>query len=349
MSRALRGLLVGAGFFAGNHLHAWAATEGATLVGVADLDGDRAEAAARAFGLPHHGRDAAKLARAISPDFVDIVAPAPSHLPLVRALAAPGRLLICQKPLAGDLAEARELVATAEAAGAALLVHENFRWQSPFRDLVAKLREGRLGRIAFALFAFRHGYDNYVNQPYLARIERFAIADVGTPLFDLAQLTCGSALSVSAQTQRRNPQVRGEDSFVAMARHVDDAQSVVEASFESRLTPHRFPQTLATVEGSEGTWELGEDYRVTLHDADGRHAYGVEPPVPRWGGKPWHVVQDSVAALLAHAVAVARGDCLPRPSGAFTLGTVALVDAAYRSAASGRACAPEATCGGAGQ
>lgn len=334
--RNRRGILIGCGFFAQNHLHSWAETEGAEIAAVCDLDPAKAVATAQAFGIPQHGSDLQALLAEVRPDFVDIVTTSPSHRALVEATAAPGRLVIVQKPMADSVTDAAAMVTACYAAGAPFLVHENFRWQAPFREAWRRVQTGDLGRVEYARFSFRHGYDNYVNQPYLAQIEKFSIADVGTHLFDLAQLFCGPALALSCETQRRNPRVRGEDSFAALIAHQTGAKAVVDCTFEARLQPHRFPQTTGVIEGTKGTLEIGEDYVLTWHGPAGRETYSVEPPVPSWGAKPWHVIQDSVAATIRHAVDVMQGTASPSPSGAFTLNTVALVEAAYLSAAEGR-------------
>ena len=331
-----RGILVGCGFFARNHLHGWAGVEDAAILATCDLDGTRAATLAAEFGIPRHDDNLALLLDEIAPDFVDIVTTSPSHRALVAATAAPGRLVIVQKPMADSLCDALAMVEACDRAGARLLVHENFRWQAPFRACLDRFATGALGQIEHARFTFRHGYDNYVNQPYLAEIERFAIADVGTHLFDLAQLFCGPVTHLTCLTQRRNPRVRGEDSFTALLGHEGGAVSIAECSFESRLLPHRFPQTLAMIEATRGTIEIGEDYVVTVHGPAGRETFSAEPPVPAWGSRPWHVIQDSVAAFQHHAAAVMRGAAEPMPSGAFTANTVALVEAAYASAAAGR-------------
>jgi len=331
-----RGILIGCGFFASNHLHGWADLPDATIAAVCDLEADKARQLAGTFGIDRHGTDIVALIAQVEPHFVDIATTTPSHLPLVRTVAAPGRLVICQKPMADSVADARAMVAACEAAGATLIVHENFRWQAPFRDALRLVATGQIGTVEYARFSFRHGYDNYINQPYLAQIERFAISDVGTHLFDLAQVFCGPAASVSCATQNRNSKVRGEDSFIALVTHHSGAVSVADCSFEAHLTPHRFPQTTGVIEGTTGVIEIGEDYILTVHCPTGRRTFSAEPDVPAWGSCPWHVVQDSVLAFQRHAVAVLDGTCAPMPSGQFTVGTVALVDAAYLSAAEGR-------------
>jgi predicted dehydrogenase len=334
-----RGVLIGAGFFARNHMQAWRdlAPEGARIAGICDLDASRAQAMAEEFGAQAF-TDPATMLDAIRPDFVDIATTPPSHRALVELCASRVGLVICQKPIADTLEDARAMVAACEASGAAFLIHENFRWQLPFMrmlDLLPAIGTPRFGR-----FSFRHGWDVYAGQPYLATTPRLAIMDIGVHLFDLARLFMGDAVAVTCETQKRNPRVAGEDAFTALTRHVGGSVCVTDASFHTTLRPEPFPQTLAVLEADEGTLELREDYRLLIHDAQGRREEDVEPEVPAWGEKPWHVVQDSVRNFERHVLAVLRGEAAPQPSGADNLRTLALCLAAYDSAETGKRVQP---------
>lgn len=326
------GVLIGCGFFAHNHMHAWAQIDGAEIVAVCDLDPDKAEAMAKEFGISSVYSDAETMLREVAPDFVDIATTSSTHRPLVALAAKYAKTIICQKPMADSLVDAQAMVDAVGQSGGHLIIHENFRWQKPFREIAQILNSGALGDVNFARFSFRHGYDNYKNQPYLAEIERFTIMDVGLHLFDLARALVGDATTLNCQTQRLNPIVKGEDAFTALIGHGNGATSVVDCSFYSKLVPHRFPQTLATIEGTSGTIELGEDYMLTLHQGEERRTWSVEPDVPDWGEKPWHVIQDSVISFQRHVVEVLKGVAEPMPSGRHNLGTLTLALAAYDSA-----------------
>lgn len=328
-----RGVLIGCGFFANNHMNAWAGIDGAEIVAVCDRDATKARAMAERFGVSGDYTDAAEMLAAVKPDFVDIATTSATHRTLVELAAPHARVIVCQKPMADSMAEGEAMVAAAAQAGATLLIHENFRWQKPFREIAARLVRGDLGRIHFARFAFRHGYDNYKNQPYLAEIERFTLMDVGLHLFDLSRHLVGEAATLSCRTQRLNPIVKGEDAFTALVGHESGATSVIDCSFYSKLTPHRFPQTTAWIEGEHGTIDLDEDYRMTVHGPNGRETLSVEPPVPAWGEAPWHAIQDSVIAFEQHVVDVLDGKADPQPSGAHNLRTLAMALAAYEAAA----------------
>lgn len=332
MGRPLRAGLIGCGFFAANHANAWRDLAGVELAAVCDIDIERARQFASRFDVPLVFDDADAMMRAAELDFVDIATTSESHKALVE-LAAGHRLpAICQKPFADTLEDALAMVEAMEAAGVPLMVHENFRWQRPFREMAKLVDEGIAGRLNFARFSFRHGYDNYVNQPYLAKVERFTIMDVGLHLFDLARRFMGEADHLFCRTQHLNPIVRGEDGFHASLRHRSGAVSIVDCSFWTRLHPEPFPQTFAVIEGDEATLELTRDCVLRIHRKGSVETRILEPAVPAWGAAPWHIAQESVVATQAHWLACLGNGATPQPSGRDNLATLALALAAYESA-----------------
>ena len=332
MSVVKRGALIGCGFFAENHLHAWQQIDGADIVALCDVDRQKAQAMAKRFGIDAVFDDARSMLDAVKLDYIDIVTTADSHRELVELGCAAALTVLCQKPFAENQMDAEAMVATAHKAGVALLVHENFRWQRGFIEMKRLATEGCIGQPHFGRFSFRHAYDNYRNQPYLAEIERLSIMDVGLHLFDLARHFMGDVTQLSCHSQRLNPIVCGEDAFTAMLVHSSAAASVIECSFFSTLQPEPFPQTLASIEGPIGTLELRADYNLLVHDRDGQRTIDVDPPVPVWGGRPWHNVQDSVSNFQLHALDVMNGLASPQPSGEHNLATLKLALAAYESA-----------------
>jgi D-apiose dehydrogenase len=301
--------LIGCGFFARNHMQAWADV-GADVVAVCDIDPQKAAAFAHDFCVAAQYADATAMLAATRPDVVDIAT-----------------------TVAETLEDAAAMVATCSGKGSTLLVHENFRWQKPFRALKATMAE--IGVPQFLRLSFRHGYDIYANQPYLAKVADLALTDVGLHLFDLARFLMGDIANVHCRTQRLNPQVAGQDAFLASLGHVSGAVSSVECSFFTQAQPDPFPQTLARIEGDRGTLELTAGYRLIRHRS-GAAPQDVEPDVPVWGAKPWHGIQDSVVAFQAHVLEVLAGRAEPQPSGAHNLETLAVTLAAIRSARSAR-------------
>lgn len=328
-----RGVLIGCGFFARNHMEAWARIDGVKIVAVCDTDAAKVAGYAAAFGAEAFTDAGAMLAR-VKPDFVDIATTVQSHRALVELAADHARMVICQKPFAETLEDGQAMVAACAARGVALLVHENFRWQRPVREMKAAM--GAVGSPRFLRLAFRHGYDIYANQPYLAGVQDLALTDVGLHLFDMVRDLMGDVTRVACETQRRNPAVTGQDAFTALLRHGSGAVSSVECSFYSVLDPDPFPQSLALLEGDEGTLELTAGYRLRLHSRTGVREWDVEPVCPDWGARPWHLIQESVAAFQAQAVAVLEGREAGAPTGAHNLETLRLTLAAIDAAKTGK-------------
>lgn len=332
----LKGALIGCGFFATNHMEAWAELEGAQIVAVCDRDPAKAKVFAETYGVKPFSDAAAMLAE-VEPDFTDIATTSPSHRPLVELAARHSGGVICQKPLAETLEDAQAMVATCGTAGVSLLVHENFRWQAPIRTVIDHVRSDTIGRPHFLRLSFRHAFDIYAGQPYLAQTENLALMDVGPHVFDMARALMGDVEQVYCQTQKLNPRVAAPDAFLAQLRHVGGGVSSVECSFFSHYRPERFPQSLLVIEGDRGSVELLEGFRMRVH-ADGTvREFDVEPPVPIWGKKPWHLVQESVVAFQRHAIRALSGQEPGQPTGADNLKTFALTQAAIASAASGTA------------
>jgi len=329
----LKGGLIGCGFFAANHLNAWRDVPGAEIVALCDTDPARLGKAAETFGIPATYGDVDAMLAAQKLDFVDIATGPGTHRVLVEKAAAAGAAVICQKPLARSLADARGMVAACEAAGVPFMVHENFRWQAPLRAVRAVIDEGTIGTPFFGRISFRSGYDIYAGQPYLATDERFIVEDLGIHVLDVSRFLLGEVAHLSATTRRVNPKIRAEDVATALLAHEGGATSVVDMSYASARAEELFPQTLVEIDGSEGSIRLDANYQLIVHSrATGTTHHAVDAPLLDWAERPWHVVQESVLAIERHFVECLVEGREPATSGRDNLNTLALVDAVYRSA-----------------
>jgi predicted dehydrogenase len=335
VSGSLRGALVGCGFFAINQLHAWRDVPEASIVALCDRDPARLALAGDQFGIARRHADAETLFAQEELDFVDIATTAPSHRALVELAARHRVPVICQKPFARTMEDARAMVAACETAGVSLMVHENFRWQRALRAVRAAIDGGSIGRVFWGRVSFRSAYDVFSGQPYLAEGERFIIEDLGIHSLDVARYLFGDVERLTARTARINPAIMGEDVATMLLGHAEDVTSVVDCSYASRLAVEAFPETLVEVDGTEGSIRLGQGYRLTVTDATGTRATDVAPPLLPWASRPWHNIQESVLAIQAHWAACLRDGREPDTSGRDNLKTLALVEAAYASAARG--------------
>lgn len=336
---ALRGAVIGCGFFAQNHLRAWGDIADVHLAAVCDIDPAKAQEAAKLTGAVPY-TDVGTMLDAEKLDFVDIATTMATHEPLVSQAAAAGVHVICQKPFAPDIAGVRRILDTAEAAGIRIMVHENFRYQTPLSSL--KQAMPAIGDPFFAHISWRTGYDVVAGQPYLAEVERFIILDLGIHVLDVARFLLGDVRDLYARTQRTMPGARGEAQAAMSLRHISGAVSEVVCSYTTRIDPDPFPDTLVEIEGSKGTLHLTHDYRLELHRSGGVDVSSVAPKTPAWADPQWAMVQESVLNTQAHFAACLMSGAEFQTSGRDNLKTFALVEAAYASAASGQPVVPEA-------
>lgn len=336
----MRGALIGCGFFAQNQMHAWQGVAGAQIVAICDRDPDRVAETAARFGIARTYADAKVMMAAEDLDFVDIATTVASHRPLVEAAAQAGLHAICQKPSAATMQDAHAMVDAMDRAGKTLMVHENFRWQSPIRAVLDALRQGTVGRPFFARFSFRSGHDVFSGQPYLATDPRFIIQDLGIHVLDIARAALGDVTSLSASTARINPAIRGEDVATILLDHGPGVTSVVDCSYATRRQPETFPETLIEIDGDRGSLRLEAGYRLVIQTETAEEIRNVSPPVLPWAERPWHNIQESVQVIQAHFIDCLHAGRPPETSGRDNLQTLALVEAAYASARDGSRIVP---------
>lgn len=325
--------LIGCGFFAMNQLHGWQDIDGAEVVALCDRDPERLRAASEQFGVTRTYTDASAMFADGGFDVVDIATTVGSHRPLVEMAAAHDVHVICQKPFALNMADARAMVDAVAATGKTLMVHENFRWQSAVRAAIDAVRGGAIGTPFFGRVSFRSGYDVFSGQPYLAEGERFIIEDLGIHILDIARALFGDTTRITATTRRINPAIKGEDVATMLLEHASGVTSVVDCSYATRRVPETFPETLLEIDGDKGTLRLDANYRLSI---TGQEAQDVSPPVLPWASRPWHNIQESVRIIQQHYVDCLNAGREPETSGRDNLQTFALVEAAYLSAAENR-------------
>ncbi len=331
--------VIGCGFFAQNHLNSWKdlSAKGVDIVAVCDIDAAKAQAAAQRFAVPHWYTDVETMFYERKPALVDIVTQVATHRALVERAIQHQAATVVQKPFGPNIADCRAMADAARKANLFLAVHENFRFQMPMRKIADLLKQGTIGEPNWARVSFRTGYDIYKGQPYLMKEERFALMDLGVHVMDLARVFMGEVAHLSAELQRRNPNVRGEDTVTTLLKHRNGGVSIVECTYEAKRAPDIFPETRIEIEGSRGAILLkpGSVLEVT---ADGKMTrQNADAPVLPWAERPWHIIQESVRATCEHILDRFRAGKPADVSAEDNVRTFDLCEAAYMAATSKRA------------
>jgi predicted dehydrogenase len=246
MKKPLRVGLIGAGMVSRHHLLAWAELKDqASVVAIADPSAENAARRAGEFGIAASFRDAEAMLAETELDAIDIAAPRAIHASLVRLTATKGLPVLCQKPLATDLAEATRLAADVKDR-IRLMVHENWRFRGYYRDAAAWLRADRIGNVKQAQLTlltsgFLPGPDGLrpalERQPFMRNERRLLVAEVLIHHLDTLRMLLGPLKVTAAGLSRSCADLAGEDSAVIQLKARDGANVSVFASFSANGFP----------------------------------------------------------------------------------------------------------------
>jgi predicted dehydrogenase len=116
-------------------------------VGMVDVSAEALGRALERAGLPAGAgfADAGAALRAVEADALVVCTPTRTHAAICRLGFAAGKHVLVEKGMTLDWAEARALVAEAEAAGVRFCVAQNYRYTGEVRALAAALATGRYG------------------------------------------------------------------------------------------------------------------------------------------------------------------------------------------------------------
>jgi predicted dehydrogenase len=115
----LRAAVVGTGYLGRFHAQKYAALEGVELVGVVDIDRERAVAVAAETGTTAY-QDYREIFDLV--DMVSVTVPTCAHFQVAGDFLEAGRHVLVEKPITQTLAEAEDLIKLAEARGVVLQV-----------------------------------------------------------------------------------------------------------------------------------------------------------------------------------------------------------------------------------
>ena len=131
------------------HLPALAGLPGVEAVGAMDIDAERRTKAAAQFGVPMFDTFEAMIAAA-KPDVIMIGTPPDSHADYCLRSFAAGMHVICEKPFVASLAEADQVLSAARAAGRRIALNHEFREMPIFRAVRDAVGSGASGGLVFA-------------------------------------------------------------------------------------------------------------------------------------------------------------------------------------------------------
>jgi predicted dehydrogenase len=171
------------------------------LAAIADANEPLARDAARRYGFEKAVTSWEAVAEDPGIDAVSVVVGNALHRPIAEALIAAGKHVLCEKPLAGSIADARAMVEAERVADVVTAVGYTFRRSPAIAAIREHVRNGELGELS--LFSGRYWCD-YACDPGGPLSWRFtggpgsgALGDIGAHVIDAGQFVCGPIVSVS--------------------------------------------------------------------------------------------------------------------------------------------------------
>ena len=330
------------------HAAAYHDDQRTSLEALCDIDAARLAATAARVESRHTFADPHELFRSGAVDVVSIATPNATHHELTLAALEAGLHVLCEKPLAVNAGQARQMAAAAAAAGRVLMVNYNYRFVPASQALKAAAANGALGEVYFA----RSVWHRSRGIPGLRRgrkswfVER-AVAG-GGPLIDLGVHRLDLALwlmdfpavaSVSGTTYdalgrayaaRMASSFDVEDLAVGFVRFANGASLVLESSWALNQPHAELMETW--VYGTAGgmvqrNTAAGYQFEAELYREDAAGAFHVTAlrPGPDQQGTVHQEFVDSVVA--------GRSSSAPAEHAVIAM---QVIDALYESAAGGR-------------
>ena len=199
---------------------------------------------------------------------VDIVTPGDSHAEIAIAAAKAGKAVLCEKPLANTVKEAKAMVAAVQKAGVANMICHNYR-RAPAVVLARQLvASGKLGRI----YHYRGTYlQDWIIDPDLPLLWRFqkdkagsgALGDILSHSLDLGRYVLGAEVTEVAgaletyikhrpllDDPKKKGRVTVDDAALCLVRFANGALGSIEGT---RLAAGRKNYNRFEVNGSKGS------------------------------------------------------------------------------------------------
>jgi predicted dehydrogenase len=286
--------------------------------------------------------------------------------PCIEAAKA-GKNIVCEKPLARNSGEAKEMLDAVKKAGVKHLCNFNYRMVPALVLAKNLISDGKIGKI----FHFRAKYlQEWIvdpNFPLIWRLDKKvcgsgAMGDLGAHIVDLTRWLCGEPESVMAMTKTfvterplpdnpsKKEKVEVDDAFVSTVEFRNGAIGVLEAS---RFCPGRKNYETIEINGERGSiwWDLENMNNLHVYWADeepadtrGFHCINVTESYHPYYDKWWphgHIIgwENTFVHTAYNIVNAVVNDAKLEPMAAtFEDGyrTAVICDAMLKSAESGR-------------
>ena len=267
--RTLTAAVVGTGFGVLTHVRALQAA-GIEVRALIGRNAEKAASRAAMFGIPQPSTNWAETFADPDIDIVAVATPPHTHGPIVLDAVRAGKHVVCEKPFARNLAEAREMLSAAEAAGVVHMIGTEFRYAAGQALLTRTVRSGAIGTPSFGLFMLEMPslHDPNAEIPDWWRDAGEGggwLGAHGTHVIDQIRITVGEIEAVSATLSTLSPlDMTADDTFTVQLQLAGGANVLMHGSC---ATPGQFVAATKVVGTAGAAWLQGDE--VWVDDGSG--------------------------------------------------------------------------------
>lgn len=253
MSHTLRVALIGAGAIAKAYVAVFGAIASARIAAVADPQLQCARSLADMLDCPAF-RSHSELVEQVECDAAVICTPPASHVQVALDVVEQGIPVLCEKPLALDLASARKLYNAAANDAVPLTMAAKFRYVDDAIRAKSIVDSGDLGELVLFdnIFASHIPMQDRWNAD--PRISGGGVLiDNGTHSVDIARYFLGSITEVMAVASKRVQDLPVEDTAQMLIRSANGVCGTIDLSWSIDMQADRY----VSIYGSRGTINVG--------------------------------------------------------------------------------------------
>ena len=293
MTQVMNVAMIGGGFMGKAHAMAYAAMP--MFFGpapaiphrkvVVDVTDAAAGTARQRFGFDEASSDWRAVIARPDIDVVDICTPNNVHAEIAIAAAKAGKHIICEKPLARTVEEARAMAQAVAQAGVIHMVAFNYR-RTPAVALAKKyIDEGRIGRILNFRGTYLQDWSADENGPLSWRFQKKiagsgTVGDIGTHVVDLAHYLVGPIAAVNAMTRTyvktRPLQQGGVDKLGASEKSAGGERAEVDVDDEVVSMLKFESGAIGSLEATRNAWGRNNFITLEIHGTKGSIAFNYE-------------------------------------------------------------------------
>jgi len=281
--------MIGCGGISRAHAAGWKTIEPdrARVVATADIDEARAKERAEELGADDVYTDYRKLLQRDDIDAVDICLPHNLHAEATIAAAERGKHVLCEKPIARNLEEARSMIETCKKNGRILQIGHQNRFDAEFARYKELLDELDIGRVSLV----HARYEFFPNlKPFHYKKDAIGggvFISTGIHTVDLARWFFGDVKKIALLGNNFTRGTEGEDTSTAIVEYASGAVGTITISWAAKFGG----ETSFVAFAEKGSLKVVKGRGITHISETGTKTYEVKADVNAMAGEISHFVE----------------------------------------------------------